>query len=166
MSKKYRDLRELLNDVEKNFSDEVGFKFKRENNIVNIKYSKYIEDVRALAEYLLNRELVNNRIAFISPNRYEWAVTYMAVANSNLIAVPLDRSLPENEFRALLIRSEAEVLIYDNKYTEYIEKFKKDPEIKIKYYFNMNIDFEETVAKGKELIAKEDNQYSPNLLHI
>lgn len=160
MSKKYRDLRELLNDVEKNFSDEVGFKFKRENNIVNIKYSKYIEDVRALAEYLLNRELVNNRIAFISPNRYEWAVTYMAVANSNLIAVPLDRSLPENEFRALLIRSEAEVLIYDNKYTEYIEKFKEDPEIKIKYYFNMNTDFEELIAKGKELIAKEDNKYS------
>lgn len=160
MSKEYIDLRELLNNIEKNFSDEVGFKVKNKGKIEEIKYSKYVEDVKAIGEHLLNLDISNGRVAFISPNRYEWAVTYMAVATSNLISVPLDRSLPENEFRALLIRSEAEVLIYDQKYFEFIEKFKQDSEIKVKYYINMDADFATVISKGKEALNKKNNKYS------
>ena len=159
MSKKYEDLRDLLKDIEKEFSDEVGFKVKKNGKIENIKYERYVKEVKKLGEYLLNLDLNNKRIAFIAPNRYEWAVTYMAVATSNLISVPLDRSLPENEFRSLLIRSEAEVLIYDNKYIEYIEKFKQDSEIKIKEYINMDTDFEKIFEEGKKLYNKKSNQY-------
>ena len=159
MSKEYRDLRDLLKDIEKEFSDEIGFKVKKNGKIEEIKYKRYINEVKHLGEYLLSLNLNNKRIAFIAPNRYEWAVTYMAVATSNLIGVPLDRSLPENEFRSLLIRSEAEVLIYDKKYTESIEKFKQDSEIKIKEYINMDTDFEKIFEEGKILYSKKDNNY-------
>ena len=37
MSKKYNDLRDLLKDIEKDFSDEVGFKVKRNGKIEEIK---------------------------------------------------------------------------------------------------------------------------------
>lgn len=160
MSKQYIDLRELLNNIQKNFSDEVGFKVKNKGKIEEIKYSKYVEEAKALGEYLLNLDISNGRVAFISPNRYEWAVTYMAVATSNLISVPLDRSLPENEFKALLVRSEAAVLIYDQKYAESIEKFKQDPEIKVKYFINMDTEFSEVIQKGKDSLNKENNKYS------
>ena len=160
MSKKYSDLRELLFDIEKEFSDEVGFKVKYMGEIVNIKYSRYVQEVKALAEYLLNLDINNKRIAFIAPNRYEWCVTYMAVATSNMISVPLDRSLPENEFKALLVRSEAEVLIYDKKYSDSIEKFKQDPEIKVKHYIDMDNDFEEIITKGKVLFDRKENKYN------
>lgn len=159
MSKKYNDLRDLLKDIEKEFSDEVGFKVKKNGKIEEIKYKRYIKEVKCLGEYLLSLDLNNKRIAFIAPNRYEWSVTYMAVATSNLISVPLDRSLPENEFRSLLIRSEAEVLIYDNKYTEYVEKFKQDSDIKIKSYINMDKDLENILEEGKKLYDKKNNQY-------
>lgn len=160
MSKKYRDLRELLFDIEKEYSDEIGFKIKYMGEIVNIKYSRFIEEVKAFGEYLLNLDLNNNRIAFIAPNRYEWALTYMAVATSNLISVPLDRSLPENEFKNLLIRSKAEVIVYDKKYSDYIEKFKEDPEIKVKHYINMDNDFKEVISKGNVLFDRRENKYN------
>ena len=83
MSKKYNDLRDLLKDIEKEFSDEVGFKVKKNGKIEEIKYKRYVKEVKYLGEYLLNLKLSNKRIAFIAPNRYEWAVTYMAVATSN-----------------------------------------------------------------------------------
>lgn len=159
MSKKYRDLRDVLFDIEKEYSDEVGFKFKYMGEIVSIKYGKYVAESKAFGEYLLNLDLKNQRIAFIAPNRYEWAVTYMAVATSNLTAVPLDRSLPENEFISLLKRSEAEVLVYDKKYAEYVEKVKNDPEIKIRQYINMDTDFAEVITKGKMLLDKKNNKY-------
>lgn len=160
MSKKYRDLRDLLEDIEKEYSDEVGFKVKYMGEIVNIKYSRYVNEVRYLGEYLLNLELSKNRIAFIAPNRYEWGVTYMAVATSNMIAVPLDRSLPENEFKNLLARSEAEVLVYDKKYSEIIERLKNDPDIKVKEYINMDTEFARILERGKVLFEKKNNKYN------
>lgn len=159
MSKTYKNLRELLKETQALYADEVGFKFKYMGEIVQIKYARYVQEVKALGEYLLNLGLEKQRIAFISPNRYEWAVTYMAVATSNLIAVPLDRSLPENEFRALLLRSEAEVLVYDKKHAEEVERFKQDPEIPVKTYICMDTDFAKVLEKGKMLVNRKQNLY-------
>ena len=160
MAKKYKDLRELLKKIEKEFPDEVGFKFKVKGDIVTIKYGQFVKDIKYLAEYLLNLDLKNNRIAFISPNRYEWEVTYMAVACSDLICVPLDRSLPEPEFKSLLMRSEAEVLVYDKKYSEFIEHFKEDEDIHIKEYICMDTDFVTILEKGKQLFEQKNAKFN------
>ena len=130
MAKKYKDLREVLKKIEKEFPNEVGFLFKVKGEILSIKYDQFVKDIKHLGEYFLNKNLKNKRIAFISPNRYEWEVTYMAVACSDLICVPLDRSLPEVEFKSLLQRSEAEILVYDKKYQDIINRFKEDEEVK------------------------------------
>ena len=160
MTKKYKDLREVLSKIEKEFKDEVGFLFKVKGDIVSIKYSQFVKDVKSLGEYLLNLELTNNRIAFISPNRYEWEVTYMATACSNLICVPLDRSLPENEFKTLLARSDAEVLIYDKKYSEYVENVKQEKDVHVKHYICMYTDFVGVLEKGNELFLKKNNKFN------
>ncbi len=159
MSKKYKDLRDVLKKIENEFMDEVGFKYKVKGDIVTLKYSQFVNDVKYLGEYFLNRNLKNKRIAFISPNRYEWEVTYMAVACSNLICVPLDRSLPQNEFKALLVRSEAEILVYDKKYNEMIELLKQDEEVKIHEYICMDTDFVDILEKGKDLFNSKNAKF-------
>ena len=159
MAKKYKDLRDVLSKIEKEFKDEVGFKFKVKGDIVTINYDQFVRDVKSLGEYLLSLTLDNKRVAFISPNRYEWEVTYMAVACSNLTCVPLDRSLPENEFQSLLERSEAEVLIYDKKYENEIEKFKEIPSIKVKEYICMDTDFVTVLEKGRELYNQKQSKF-------
>ena len=78
----YKDLRDMLEQTEKAYSDEVAFRIKYRDEIVGVKYSKFIEDIKALGSYLLTLNLQNKRIAFISNNRYEWCVTYLAVATS------------------------------------------------------------------------------------
>ena len=159
MAKKYKDLREVLSKIEKEFKDEVGFLFKVKGDIVTINYDQFVRDIKSLGEYLLSLDLDNKRVAFISPNRYEWEVTYMAVACSNLTCVPLDRSLPENEFQSLLERSEAEVLIYDKKYENEIEKFKEIPSIKVKEYICMDTDFVTVLEKGRELYNLKQSKF-------
>ena len=159
MAKKYKDLRDVLKKIENEFMEEEGFIFKVNGEIVSLKYSQFVNDVKCLGEYLLNQKLNNNRIAFISPNRYEWEVTYMAVACSNLTCVPLDRSLPQNEFKSLLIRSESEILIYDKKYSDMIEEFKYDKDIKIQQYICMDTDFVDVLEKGRELLTSKNAKF-------
>ncbi len=159
MAKKYKDLRDILTKIENEFMEEDGFIFKVKGEIVSLKYSQFVNDIKCLGEYFLNQDLKNKRIAFISPNRYEWEVTYMAVACSNLVCVPLDRSLPQNEFKNLLVRSEAEILVYDKKYTEMVEELKYDKDIHIQQYICMDTDFVDVLEKGKELLSKKTAKF-------
>ena len=130
----FRDLRELLANTEKKYADEVAFRLKFRNEIVGVKYSKFIEDIKGLGSYLLTLDMQNRRIAFISNNRYEWCVTYLATATANLISVPIDKSLPINEFESLMKRAEADVLIYDIKHEEYAELLKNNTNSSVKHF--------------------------------
>ena len=50
----FRDLREMIENTEKIFSDEVAFKMKYKGTIVEVKYSKFIEDIKNFGSYLLS----------------------------------------------------------------------------------------------------------------
>lgn len=155
----YKDLRDMLENTEKLYSDEVAFKMKFKGTIAEIKYSKFIEDIKSLGSYLLNLNLKNRRIAIISNNRYEWCVAYLATATSDLIAVPLDRSLPENEFHSLIKRSEAEVLIYENKYEEFVQAEKNNSNSSIRTYINMDVDLSKCYDEGKVIYNRKNSPY-------
>lgn len=156
----FRDLRELLSHTEKNYSDEIAFKMKFRNEVVGIKYSKFIEDIKALGSYLTTLNLDNKRIGVFSENRYEWNVSYLAAATANMVVVPIDKALPENEFKSLVQRSEIEVLIFDKKHLPFVEAIKAEPNCSIKYYIGMDDDFTQIIEKGKIVLGRKDNKYN------
>lgn len=156
----YKDLRDMLEQTEKAYSDEVAFRIKYRDEIVGVKYSKFIEDIKAIGSYLLTLDLPNGRVAFISNNRYEWCVTYLAVATSNLIAVPLDKSLPVNEFESLVERSSADVLVYDMKHEEHANVLKNSSSTTVKHFICMDTDFNDCISEGKSLLIRKDNKYN------
>ena len=118
---KINNFRELVARYSKLYSDKVAFEFKKTPNAtehVKITYAEFIEDIKALGTSLINLGLTKKKVAIISPNRYEWCVSYLAITTSDMIVVPLDRALPNNEIEDLIIRSEAEAVIFDKKYEE------------------------------------------------
>lgn len=155
----YKDLRDMLEKIEKSYSDEIAFKIKYKSTIAEIKYSKFIEDVKAFGAYLLSLNLKQERVAIISNNRYEWCVAYMATATSDLTVVPLDKSLPENEFHSLIKRSNAEVIVYENKYEEFIKHEKDDETSPLKKYINMDIEMNMCYEAGKVLLNRKNSPY-------
>jgi len=80
--------------------------------------------------------LKGKRIAVISENRYEWGLSYLAVTCGTGLIVPLDKSLPENEIKSLIERSEVEAICYSNKYDEIMKRLKEEGVRKTK---NINI---------------------------
>ena len=156
----YRDLRDMLSQIEKKYSNEIAFKIKYRDEIVGIKYSKFIEDIKCLGSYLLDLNLENKRIGIFSNNRYEWDVSYLAVATSNLIVVPLDKALPESEFISLVERAQIDVLIFDKKHLPLVEEQKKVPNNSVKHYIDMDDDFNQKIEKGKQILGRKDNKYN------
>lgn len=163
----YDNLRDMINKTTEKFSDKTAFivKTKNENKISyrDVTFKEYKEDVNALGTALISLGLKNARVVVISPNRYEWCVTYMAVVNGVGVIVPLDRSLPGNEMQGMLERSQADAIIFDKKYKETIRELKNNCEtINIKNYICMDdeedgefLSYSKLLEKGREMVKEK-----------
>lgn len=164
---KINDFRELVNRYSKLYSDKVAFEFKEtpsSKEHIKITYSHFVSDIKSLGTALINLGLSQKRVAIISPNRYEWCVSYLAITTSDMVVVPLDRALPDNEIESLIIRSEAEAVIFDKKYSEVFSKIAKEKKSKLNQYICMDNladfgTFSSLIQKGHSLLLNGDNKY-------
>ena len=126
------------------FSDKVAFEYKiqpKDKEIIKITYKQFQNDIYNLGTALLSLGLEGKNVAIIGSNRYEWCTSYLAVEIANMIAVPLDKALPDGEIESLIIRSKAEAVIFDVKYLDVFQKIKKENSSSLKYFICM--DFKE-----------------------
>ncbi|MBP5180258.1 MAG: AMP-binding protein [Clostridiales bacterium] len=79
-------------------------------------FHEYGEDIKNLGTYILNSKFKGERIAVVGANSYEWFVSYNAILSTDSVGVPLDRMLPEDELIALLERSQAKLIFYQQKH--------------------------------------------------
>ncbi len=169
--RKITDFKDLLNQTVELYGDRPAFKFKKrmykKGETVEFNYMTYKEfgkEVEALGTALNSLNIDNKRIALISKNRYEWIETYYAVLTGSKIIVPLDKSLPNNEIISLAERSEAEAIVFEDKYLDVIKKIRDEKLSSIKYFINMDAEKEEDgilsykqlIEKGKKMIEDGD----------
>ena len=161
-------LKEMLNDSVKIYSDHAAFLVKTEEGgpYKPITYPKFRDDVNALGTAFIDTGLGNSRIAIISENRYEWAVTYLATVNGSGIVVPLDKELPVSELKNLLIRSKADAVIYSKAKSADVESIAGEIP-NLKYLISMDISsktdsvysYNELLNKGYELVKNGDKSF-------
>ena len=167
------NFRELVNRSAEKYPNNVAYKFKRNlgkpNQVIIEKtYKEVKEEVEALGTMLLNMGLENKKVALIGNNRYEWCESYFAVTTSNMVVVPLDKALPNQEIKSLIERSQADAVIYENKYSEVFNSLREENNETLKYYINMDLkqnengvlSFTKLIEDGKELLNKGDKKYS------
>lgn len=179
---KVNSFKELINRSARLYPNKVAFTYKidpKDTDYVTHTYRQLQQDIQALGTGLLSHNLVQKRIAIIAPNRYEWCVSYFAVTTSNMIVVPLDKSLPDNEIESSIIRSQVEAVIFDKKYLSVFQKLKQENTSNLKHYICMDeldvdsecMTYASLVQIGKDLLEKEDTQYDsivldPNVMSI
>lgn len=167
--RKLNNFRELVERYENEYATKTAFTFKenpKSEEHISISYAKFANDIKSLATSLIHLGLSKKRVALIAPNRYEWCVSYLAVTTSDIVVVPLDKSLPDNELESLIKRCDAEAIIFDKKYLEIIKKIKTSQSSSLKHLICMDdIDDEEVVrysvlvSKGNLLIQNDDEKY-------
>ena len=98
--------KELLEKCSKKYNKKVAFSYDKFGKIIDVSYVQFHNDIKNLGTGLLNINLRNKKIGIISPDRYEWCVSYLAIATSGNVVVPLDYALTENEIISSIERSE------------------------------------------------------------
>lgn len=130
-----KDYKDMLNQTTKLYGKRPAYKIRSENpeEYRIITHKDFRDEVYSFGTGLLEMNYSKKRIAVISENRYEWGVTYLAATCSDGIIVPLDKSLPESEIESLLYRSEAEVVVYSQKYDEIMSNIRKNKKVNLTY---------------------------------
>lgn len=166
---KINNLKEMLEKSAKKFGDKPAYVFKTEEvgKLKEISYNEFKNNVNSLGTALISLGLKDKRIAIIGDNRYEWAVSYLAVVNGTGVVVPLDKALPNNEIENLIIRSEVEAIFFTEKYNEVINELKDKKNTNLKYFISMDlkesdngiISFDKLLKKGNDLIENGNKEF-------
>ena len=164
---KINDFRELVSRYLNLYSDKIAFEYKKTPNSkdhVKITYKQFASDIKSLGTALLNLGLSNKKVAIISPNTYEWCTSYLAITTSGMIVVPLDRALPDNDIEDLIIRSGAEAVIFDQKYSEVFSSLAQSKKSNLSHYISMDdldnfTSYTNLIQKGYSLLVNGDTKY-------
>ncbi len=166
---KFENLKEMMKISAEKFGERPAF-YKEGKGLEDSKkvtYKEFYHEINSLGTALVEMGLKDKRIAVIGENRYEWELSYLAVATGTGIIVPLDKALPENEIESLIIRSEVEAIFYSSKYDECMAKIQKQGNTKLKYFISMDLEkndfnkysLKEITKKGKELLDNGNRDF-------
>lgn len=162
-------LKDLLEQSCNLFSSNKAFIFKKKGTeeIQSVSYRDFKSEVDALGTALIDKGLKDAKIAVLSENRYEWAVSYFAVSGGTGVIIPLDRALPLGDLNNIVNTSEADAIIYSEKLKEVVQELSHSSPT-LKYLIGMDTEYDEgnflsykgMVKKGKELLASGNNRFT------
>ena len=166
---KFTDLKDMLKQTGEAYGDRPAYIFKTEEKgkFRTITHKEFREEIDALGTVLVNMGLKDKRIAIISENRYEWELSYLAIAAGVGVVVPLDKALPDNELESLILRSQVEAIIYSSKYDTIMGTLRDKKNTNLKYFISMDLEentqgiySEKTlIEKGKKLLSDGNTTY-------
>lgn len=79
--------------------------------VSEISYDKLADDILASAGFFKAHGIFHKHIAILSPNCYDWVVTFFGIISSGNIAVPLNPDLPAEDIADFCRRADVDIII-------------------------------------------------------
>ena len=160
----FKDIKGIIYNSAKQYAKNTAFILKHKED-KKVTYKKLLQDINAFGTQLYEMGLKDKRIAIVGRNRYEWVITHLSNLLGGIVSIPLDKELQVDELESCLERSKADVVVFDEKYTENIEEIKKRQNTKLQTYICMTEkegyqNFWDLKAQGEKLIKQGKKEYT------
>ena len=164
----FDNIKEIIYNSAEKYKNNTAFILKtkegKKTEYTNISYKKLLEDINALGTKFYDLGFENKRVAIVGRNKYEWVLTHLTNLLGGIVSIPLDKELQVDELESCILRSKADVVVFDEKYIENIKEIQSRKNVKANQYICMNelegyIDIQQLKQEGYELIEKGSNEY-------
>lgn len=164
----FENIKELIYDAVEKYKEKTAFIIKHKNDkevsYENISYARLLVEINSLGTKFYNLGYQNKRIAIVGRNRYEWVITHLANLLGGIVSIPLDKELQVDELESCIVRSKADIVVFDEKYIENIEEIQKRGNTKAEKYICMSkqegyVSIAELKEQGKELLEEGNTDY-------
>lgn len=148
------DLKEMVKYRAKTTPDETAFSYSvGKDKIENKTCREFSDDIDAIGTFLYDKGYKSSHIAIIGENSYEWLVAFLAIVNGGNVAVPIDKELPHDKVKELLIQSDCEAVFVSENYTDLVEN---NAEIRMLSLSKLS----EYIDEGQKLIDSGKTEYA------
>lgn len=111
-----RSLGEIFQNTAKLYPSKAAFLSKEAGKYSAINWAEAQKEANALSQFLLKQGIrPGSKVAILSENRLEWALTDLAALQVGAISVPIYTSLTPSEIEYILQDCEAELVAVSNK---------------------------------------------------
>lgn len=164
----FNNIKEIICNSAKKYNDGIAFVIKNKENkediYTNITYQNLLDDIYSLGTEFYDIGLKGKRVAIIGKNRYEWVLTHLTNQFGGIVSVPLDKDLQLEELENSLVRSKADVIVFDSKLTEEIETIKENKKTNIKEFICMDrckdyLNIPDLKEKGEEKVKNGAREF-------
>jgi len=162
----FENIKEVVYNSYKLYGDKTAFIIKdggpKSKTYIKKSFKDLVYDINCFVTVRFNRGYKNKRIAVMGRNSYMWVVAYLATLFGGNVVVPLDKELEEAELEDSLVRSGAECIAYDSKYSDKLNKIKENGRVSLKEYIGTedgDISFDEMLKLGSELIDGGNTEF-------
>ncbi|MBN1637689.1 MAG: AMP-binding protein [Ignavibacteriales bacterium] len=150
-------VQELLLRSAKIFPKALALKDLKDTPINELTYSQLLTQVLKFGNALKKLGIKERtHISIIGDNSVQWVVSFLTCMCFNYVAVPIDKSLSENEILNIIYESDSEAIIFSNNFSQFLfaEKlFLKN----VKHYICMeNADVFKDFLEMKKLIDEAE----------
>lgn len=144
----------LTRSVEK-YPNKLALEDLNPTPIPRVTYRELYDHVLAFGTALRRLGLKErDHVAFIGENRVQWGITHLACVTSNMVAVPIDKNLKENDIVNILHVSDAKAAVFSEPFRDMFIEFKHSVKA-IKYLIDMDLPVKQDgVHSMTELMSK------------
>ncbi len=116
-SRKYRDMRDMIEDASVRFANDVAFSYRKnphDEAPARVPYPLFCEDIRALATEMIRRGMSGKHCALVGKLSYDWVCAYFGLLAAGAVAVPLDKDWRGEDLAHTVSRADCEFLLCDS----------------------------------------------------
>ena len=134
-----KSIQDMLLRSAKEYKDKIALEDLTDYPISKLTYSQLYENVIKFGKALIKIGIKErDHIAVIGENRVQWGIAYLSAMCFNLVIVPIDKNLNQNEILNILHESDAKAVIFSEAFEQLFAE-KKHSLLHLKYYIGMDI---------------------------
>ena len=123
MSSTLVDLQEYVNSIAERYADRDAYRYLVDGKVVSKTYPEFRDNIFSLATWLNKSGYQRKHIAILGGTSYEWIVSFLAIACSNNVVIPLDKMLPKSDIYNLLDMGDVDFVFYSDEFASYFHDY-------------------------------------------
>ncbi len=162
---------DILTQAEAECPEKIAYRYRNaKQEIVDVTYKAFGEDVRALGSALAEMGVDQEHIAIVAENSYNWINVYLSVLCSRGVYLPVDKELPAEDMLYVLNNGDAKILFYSKRFEKLFQE-KRAELASVQYFIGFDreedegefLSFARLMEKGKKLLAEGYSEYTSNM---
>ncbi len=120
------DLQEFVKEISKTYGERDAYRYIVDDTVVSRTFREFERDINSVASWLVKKGFAGKHIAIIGSSSYNWVTTFLGIACSANVVIPIDRMLPEEDILGLLRMGDADMVFLSEEFEPMIAKIKAD----------------------------------------